>query len=84
MALEFGVKGKTDRVRGIYPALGSHVIYKLPYNPPYDTSKITICVKDFTNNPKIVFMSVPLHRMNETMTASEFLRRVIYTDFNIR
>ena len=73
-----------DRVRGIYPTLGSHVIYKLPYNPPYDTSKITICVKDFTNNPKIVFMSVPLHRMNETMTAPEFLRRVIYTDFSIR
>ncbi len=73
-----------DRVRGVYPRIGSHVIYKLPFNPPYDTNKITICVKDFTNNPKIVFMSVPLHRMNETLTAPQFLRRVINTDFGIR
>jgi hypothetical protein len=73
-----------DLVRGLYPKTGAHVIYKMPFNPPYDTNKIIVCLKDFASNPKIVLMSMPLHRMNEASTAPAFLRRVINIDFGIR
>jgi hypothetical protein len=72
-----------DRVRGLYPRQGTDVIYKLPYNPPYDTTRITICMKDYYTNPKVMVMSVPLHRMNNTGTAIAFLQRVIGIDFGI-
>ncbi len=71
-------------VRGLYPRPGTHIIYKMPYNPPYDTNKINVCIKDVTGNPKIVLMSVALHKMNFANNAADFLRRVIYTDFGIR
>ena len=72
-----------DRVRGIYPRQGTDLIYKLPYNTPYDTNKITICMKDYYSNPKVVVMCVPLHRMNGSGTAPAFLQRVVNIDFGI-
>jgi hypothetical protein len=72
-----------DRVRGIYNRQGTDAIYKLPYNPPYDTTKLTICMKDLFSNPKVMVMSVPLHRMNNTGSAVTFLQRVISIDFGI-
>ena len=73
-----------DLTRGIHPRPGSHVIYKMPFNPPYDTNKIVVCLKDTDANPHVVFMSVPLNRMDGLQTATSFLRRVINTDFGIR
>ncbi|MGH2574169.1 MAG: hypothetical protein ACRDFC_00560, partial [Ignavibacteria bacterium] len=73
-----------DRVRGVYPRLGSNVIYKLPFQvnyPPFDT--ITVCVKDFTANPRVIIMSVPLHRMDFDNNADEFLRYVVEVDFGV-
>ncbi len=72
-----------ERVRGIYPKAGANIIYKLPFNPPYDTNKITVCIKDAVNNPKIVLMIVPLHRMDYASNAAVFFRRVINVDFGI-
>ncbi len=71
-----------DRVRGIKYHIGTPLIYKLPLNTPYDTSKVTICIKDFVVNPKVVFMSVPLNRMNFNGNGAVFLRKVL-TDFGI-
>jgi hypothetical protein len=71
-------------VRGLYPKPGALIIYKMPYNPPYDTSKINVCIKDFANNPKIVLMSIALHKMNFAQNAPVFLRRVLNVDFQIR
>jgi hypothetical protein len=73
-----------DFIRGLYPQLTAHVIYKLPFNPPYDTNKVIVCVKDIVNNPRLVLMTMPLHRMNYALNAPSFLRRVINTDFGIR
>jgi hypothetical protein len=73
-----------DLVRGLYPQHTAHVIYKLPYNPPYDTNKVIVCIKDNLNNPRLVLMTMPLHRMNYAQNAPAFLRRVINTDFGIR
>lgn len=67
-----------DRVRGIKYWAGTPLIYKLPLNTPYDTSKITICIKDFSVNPKVVFMSVPLNRMNFNGNGSLFLKQVLH------
>lgn len=72
-----------DLARGIYPRPGSHVIYKMQFNPPYDTNKIVVCLKDTEFNPHVVFMSVPLNRMDGLQTAAVFLRRVVNTDFGI-
>lgn len=72
-----------ERVRGIYPRAGANIIYKLPFNPPYDTNKVTVCIKDVINNPKIVLMIVPLHRMDYVSNAAVFFRRVINVDFGI-
>jgi hypothetical protein len=80
--LESGSPGP-DRVRGIIFRAGGYPIYKLPFNPPYDTAKITICIKDAPVSPKVVFMSVPLNRMNYNGNATTFLRRVIGVDFGI-
>lgn len=66
-----------DRVRGILYHNGTPVICKLPINTPYDTSKITICIKDVSQNPKVIFMSVPLNRMNFNNNGGAFLRRAL-------
>jgi hypothetical protein len=71
-----------DRVRGIKYRSGTPLIYKLPLSTPYDTSQITICIKDAVVNPKSVFMSVPLNRMNFNGNGASFLRKVI-RDFGI-
>ncbi len=71
-----------DRVRGIKFRFGTPIICKLPISTPYDTSQVTICIKDFSTNPKIVFMSVPLNRMNFSGTGADFLKRVL-SDFGI-
>ena len=73
-----------DFVRGMYRQQSAHIIYKLPFNPPYDTNKIVVCIKDIANNPRLVLMTLPLHRMNQAQNAAAFLRRVINTDFGIR
>jgi hypothetical protein len=73
-----------DRVRSVYPRQGANVIYKLPFQtnyPPFDT--LTICVKDLLFNPKFVFMSVPLHRMNSFDRGSNFLKHVVEIDFGV-
>jgi hypothetical protein len=73
-----------DRVRGVYPRLGANIIYKMPFQttyPPYEN--INVCVKDAANNPKVIFMSVPLHRMNGSQNADDFLRQILEVDFGI-
>ena len=55
----------------------------MPYNPTYDTTKITISIKDAAVNPKVFLMTVPLNRMNGSSNAAIFLRRILGTDFNI-
>lgn len=75
--------GQLDRVRGIYYKLGASLIYKLPYNTPYDTTKISIAIKDASINPKVIFLSVPLNGMNGNGNAAYFLRRVLGVDFGI-
>lgn len=72
-----------DLVRGIKYSQNAHLIYKLPFTPPYDTSFITICIKDQTTNPKAVFMSVPLNRMNNNGNGTVFLRKVLSMDFGL-
>lgn len=72
-----------DRVRGIKYRFGTPIIYKLPYSTPYDTSKITVTIKDAASNPKVFFMSVPLNLMNGNGNAVYFLRRVLGVDFGI-
>jgi len=72
-----------DAVRGIYPRATANVIYKLPFNVTYDTSKVNICIKDNLTSPKVFVMSVPLNRMNEIGTAIHFLRKVLALDFGI-
>jgi hypothetical protein len=72
-----------DKVRGIYPRLGANVIYKLPLNPPYSQDNMIVCIKNSNNNPNIVFMCVPLHRMNELDNAADFFRHVIHIDFGL-
>lgn len=73
-----------DRVRGIKYRAGTPLIYKLPYNTPYDTAKITVAIKDAATNPKVFFMSIPLNLMNGNGNAVYFLRRVLAVDFGIR
>jgi len=72
-----------DRVRGIKYRQGTPLIYKLPYSVPYDTSQITVCIKDFASNPKVIFLSVPLNRMNGNNGATYFIRKVLGVDFGI-
>lgn len=71
-----------DRARGIRYRSGTPLIYKFPVNPSYDTSKITICIKDFVNNPKVVFLSMPLNRLDGNGNGKYFLRKVL-RDFGI-
>jgi hypothetical protein len=72
-----------DRVRGIRYMQSARLIYKLPYTPPYDTSRITICLKDLSVNPNVIFLSVPLNRMNFNGNGTIFLRRVLGADFGL-
>lgn len=72
-----------DRVRGIKYRQGTPLIYKLPYSTPYDTSQITVCIRDAVSNPKVIFLSVPLNRMNGNNGATYFIRKVLGVDFGI-
>ena len=72
-----------DAIRGLRIRTGASLIYKMPFNPPYDTAKIIVCIKDTPVNPKVVFMSMPLNRMNGNGSAVFFLRKIIGTDFGI-
>lgn len=72
-----------ERVRGLYPRQGAHIIYKLPFTTPYDTNKIIICLKNTQQYPNCVIMSVPLHRMNYLSNADMFFRRVLFNDFGL-
>lgn len=71
-----------NRIRGIRYRIGTPLIYKLPYNAPYDTSKFTIAIKDAAA-PKVFFLSVPLNLMNGNGNAPAFMRRVLRIDFGI-
>lgn len=75
--------GFLERVRGIKFRQGTPIIYKLPYNTPYDTAKMTIAIKDATSNPKVLFLSVPLNAMNGNGNAAYFIRKVLGFDFGI-
>jgi hypothetical protein len=77
------VSSTIDRVRGIKYRTGTPVIYKFPYSTPYDTSKITVAIKDAVSNPKVFFLSVPLNRMNGNDGATHFIRRVLSIDFGL-
>jgi len=77
------VSSTIDRVRGIKYRQGTPLIYKLPFSTPYDTSQITVCIKDFASNPKVVFLSVPLNRMNGNNGATYFIRKVLGVDFGL-
>ncbi|HEY3250364.1 MAG TPA: hypothetical protein VGK25_04525, partial [Ignavibacteria bacterium] len=72
-----------DRTRGIKYRAGTPLIYKLPLSAPYDTSQITVAIKDFSINPKVVFLSVPLNRMNGGDAAIRFIRKVLSIDFGL-
>jgi hypothetical protein len=72
-----------DLVRGIRYSQNAHIICKLPFGTPYDTTRITICIKDQSVNPKAVFMSVPLNRMNNNGNGTLFLRKILNTDFGL-
>lgn len=72
-----------NRVRGIKYRAGTPLIYKFPYNTPYDTSKITIAIKDASSGPKVFFLSVPLNLMNGNGNEFIFFQRVLRTDFGI-
>ena len=74
--LESGSPGP-DRVRGIRNMPSAHLIYKLPFNPPYDTANITVCIKDASVNSKVLFMSVPLNRMNFNGNGTIFIRKIL-------
>ena len=83
-----GTKGNTNWLpqnsRGLYASINGSIVCKIPYNPPYDTSKMIICLKDAAVNPKIVFMSIPLNRMDKIgNNATYFLRKIIGIDFGI-
>jgi hypothetical protein len=71
-----------DVVRTLYPSLTTHTIYNIA-NPNNPSQTGVVCVRDSNFNPHIVFMSLPLHRMNYTGSAVNFFRRVIHTDFGI-
>jgi hypothetical protein len=71
-----------DRVRVLFPRIGTHVIYKMA-NPSNPNQTGVVCIRDSDVNPHIVYMSLALHRMNYTGTAVNFFRRVIHTDFGI-
>ena len=72
-----------DRVRGIKYRTGAYPVYQMNFHPPYDNANIYICIKNTVNNPNIVFMDVPLHRMDYALNAKYFLRRVLGTDLGI-
>lgn len=72
-----------DRVRGIKYRAGTPIIYKFPYSTPYDTSRITITIKDTPANPKVFFLSVPLNRMDGNSNSTYFLRKVLGVDFGL-
>ena len=80
---ELTVSSTIDRIRGLVYKPSARVVYKMPYNPTYDTTKITISIKDAAVNPKVFLMTVPLNRMNGSSNAAIFLRRILGTDFNI-
>lgn len=82
-ALQTGPQYSPDKIRGVYPKTGADVIYRFPVTPPYSQQNMIICVKNSVNNPNMVFMSVPLHRMNNLNNASQFFRKVIYSDFGL-
>ena len=81
--LTIGPTNSPDRIRGILFKPSAKVIYKMPFNPTYDTTQITVCIKDAAVNPKVFLMTVPLNRMNGSSNAAIFLRRILGTDFNI-
>jgi hypothetical protein len=72
-----------DFVRGLRVRNGTPIIYKAPYNPPYDTAQLVTCIKDAAVNTKVVLLSMPLNRMNGNGNAVYFLRRVLGVDFGI-
>ncbi|HMQ80972.1 MAG TPA: hypothetical protein PKD94_15515 [Ignavibacteria bacterium] len=72
-----------ELVRGIKFTNGTPVIYNLPFNPPYDPAQLTVCIKDAAVNTKVMFLSIPLNRMNGNGNATYFLRRAIGTDLGI-
>jgi len=72
-----------DVVRGIRYGSGASVVYRLPFNPPYDPAQLTVCIKDAAVNTKVIFLSLPLNRMNGNGNATGFLRRAIGTDLGI-
>ncbi len=72
-----------DRMRVLYPTIGTHTIYKMQ-NPSNGSQTGVICIKDTDQNPRIVFMSVALHRMNYTGSAVNFFRHITQVDFGIR
>lgn len=80
--LESGSPGP-ERTRGIIFRLPGHAIYKIPFSTPYDTARMTVCIKDNVTNPKVIFMSVPLNRVNFNGNATLFLRRILGVDFGI-
>jgi hypothetical protein len=81
--LQTGSQYSPDKIRGVYPKIGADVIYRFPVIPPYSQQNMIICVKNTISNPNIVFMSVPLHRMDNLNNASVFFRKVIYSDFGL-
>lgn len=81
--LTIGPTNSPDRIRGIIQKPSAKVIYKMPFNPTYDTTQITVCIKDAAVNPKVFLLSVALNRLNGNGNAVFFLRRILGTDFNI-
>jgi len=80
---ELSLSSNIDLLRGIIYKPTARVIYKMPLNPTYDTTKLTVCIKDAVANPKVFLMTVPLNRFNGNNNAAAFLRRVLGVDFNI-
>lgn len=72
-----------DRMRVFFPNATTHTIYKIQ-NPNNANQTGVVCIKDTDANPRIVFISLALHRMNYTGSAVNFFRRVINVDFGIR
>ncbi|RPI18238.1 MAG: hypothetical protein EHM58_06325 [Ignavibacteriae bacterium] len=81
--LQTGDMFSPDKIRGVYPKAGTNIIYRFPVTPPYSQQNLVICLKNTSSNPNIVFMSVPLHRMNNLGNAQIFLKKVIYSDFGL-
>jgi hypothetical protein len=81
--LQTGPEYSPDKIRGLYPRQGASIIYKFPVAPPYSQQNMVICIKNTVNNPNIIFMAVPLHRMNNLGNAAVFFSHVIHIDFGL-